>query len=48
MMSQTIFTEKNSIKKIDDILDIVQAGKYLLVCDDSFQYLSIKDCFFPL
>ncbi len=45
MMSQTIFTEKNSIKKIDDILDIVQAGKYLLVCDDSFQYLSIKDCF---
>ena len=42
---QTIISGKDSYKKIEEILNDVKSKKFMLVCDSSFEFLSIKDYF---
>lgn len=42
-MLQTIINGKDSVLQIENILENIKAVKYLLVCDSSFPYLSLKD-----
>ena len=42
-MSQTIISGKNSIEKLPSILENLGAKKLLVVCDSSFDFLSIKE-----
>lgn len=42
-MPQKIINGKDSAKQIKNILNTLQTEKYLLVCDSSFPYLSIKN-----
>ena len=44
-MSQTIVTGLDSHKRIQKILTELKCRKYLLVCDPSFAFLSIRDYF---
>lgn len=48
MKGQTIISGKGSISRVGEILESLGCGKYMLVCDSSFQYLNIKDSFAEL
>lgn len=41
-MSQEIICENGSVGRVEEILHGLQCEKFLLVCDSSFQFLSIK------